>query len=182
MFAAPIALFLDRQHSSMTFSVSSIATERSTVPVEFHRTNDLPHADPPPSPRRTIPGSTIPRAARAVRANDPHRADARTTPRSPVMIFESLAQPRTNVRRHDVRAEQLVIAIKQGWSSLPGAPAPAAAAPTRRAESRHHAWHRRVLRGRRARADARDRRSKLGNSHERTARTTTVAAMRAPRH
>lgn len=114
----------------MTFSVSSIATERSTVPVEFHH-DDLPHADPPPSPRRTIPGSTISGLrelfVRMIRTERMRADDATVTGDD---LRDSLARLCTDARRHDVRAEQLVIAIKQGWSSLhQERPRPRAAGP-----------------------------------------------------
>ncbi|MGH7622592.1 MAG: hypothetical protein ACREMU_09665, partial [Gemmatimonadaceae bacterium] len=87
--------------------------------VEFHH-DELPHADPPPPyPRRTIPDSTISALRelflRMIRTEMMRADDA---PRASDDLLDSIALLCADARRHDVRAEQLVIAIKRGWASL----------------------------------------------------------------
>lgn len=86
--------------------------------LETHH-DELPHADPPPNVRSSIPDSTIAALrelflrmirTESMRADGGARADDDARDALRVLCADA--------RRHDVRAEQLVIAIKRGWSSL----------------------------------------------------------------
>jgi hypothetical protein len=98
--------------------------------LETHR-DDRPHADRPPNLRSSIPDSTISALrelfVRMVRAEST-RTDDRVHDDGD--LRDALVMLCTDARRSDVRAEQLVIAIKQGWSSLhEERPRPRAAGP-----------------------------------------------------
>jgi len=102
--------------------------EHSTV-ESLH--DELPHADPPSSAHRGIPDSTISALRelflRMIRA-EMMRAEG--SARAGDDLAQALAILCSDARRNDIRAEQLVIAIKQGWSSLhQERPRPRAAGP-----------------------------------------------------
>lgn len=88
-------------------------------PLESHH-DELPHADPPPpNMRSSIPASTIAALRelflRMIRT-EIRRADG--VARAGEDIRDILRDLCADAREHDVRAEQLVIAIKRGWASL----------------------------------------------------------------
>jgi len=98
--------------------------------METHR-DERPHSDRPPNLRSTIPDSTISALRelflRMVRAEVTSSDERARTGGDVRDAFRILC---VDARRHDVRAEQLVIAIKQGWSSLhEQRPRPRAAGP-----------------------------------------------------
>lgn len=81
--------------------------------------NESPHSDPPPSARSGIPDSTIAALRelflRMIRTESMRADDSM---RSGDDVRDALRALCADARRSNVRAEQLVIAIKQGWSSL----------------------------------------------------------------
>lgn len=85
--------------------------------MESHH-DELPHADPPPFVRRNIPDSTI-SALRELFLRMLHAEMMQAeNPRTGRGLRQALAILCADARSNDVRAEQLVIAIKQGWASL----------------------------------------------------------------
>jgi len=131
MSSTSITLSLKRpDRSKLYLSVRSDRRGAECCGLETHR-DERPHADRSPNLRSSIPDSTISALrelfVRMIRAESTRTDDRVHDDRD---LRDALVMLCTDACRNGVRAEQLVIAIKQGWSSLhQERPRPRAAGP-----------------------------------------------------